>query len=89
MADTIARVKATPGNVICTNLACYRAGKPFTVDVFNLRQRIITGALPEDTLKSRIASGNITLVEPDPRADWTNHSSQTSAHANRRHCKEP
>src|SRR5262249_44281502 len=36
MQATIQRIKTTPGDVACGSiLACYRAGKPFTVDPFN------------------------------------------------------
>jgi len=70
MAAMIARVQATPGSVMCTNYVCYRAGKPFAIDKFNATQRMITGALPRDALKSLIASGQLTEVDSDPRGNW-------------------
>ncbi len=69
-AASVARVRATPGEVMSTNFVCYRAGKPFAIDRFNARQRMKTGALPPDAVKSRIDSGQLTLVEADPLASW-------------------
>ena len=70
MAAMIARVRMTPGPVMCTNYVCYRAGKPFAIDRFNATQRMLTGALPQDALKSLISSGQLTAVAPDPRGNW-------------------
>jgi len=47
-------------------LVSYRAGKPFAVDRFNVEQRIVAGALPQDVVAARVASGSLTIVE-DPR----------------------
>jgi len=70
MAAMIKKVRETPGPVMCANYVCYRAGKPFAVDRFNATQRMVTGALPRDALKSLIASGQITEVAADPRGNW-------------------
>lgn len=71
MSDTVARIKSTPGDVICSStLACYRAGKPFVVDTFNTRQRILTGHLPPDAISNLVASGRLTVVEADPLLHW-------------------
>lgn len=64
MAESIARVRAAPGEVICTNLSCYRAGKSFAVDEINLAERIRAGTLPPDALTRRIQSGLLQVVEP-------------------------
>jgi hypothetical protein len=78
MADTVARVRDTSGPVLCTTFVCYRSGKPFAVDRFNVEQRIAAGALPRNVLKSRIRSGALTDVFPDPLADWDKGSEQVS-----------
>jgi len=70
MAAMVAKVRETPGPVMCTNYVCYRAGKPFAIDKFNATQRMITGALPRDAVKSLIAKGQLTQVDPDPRGNW-------------------
>jgi hypothetical protein len=70
MTDMIAKVRATPGAVMCSNYACYRAGKPFAIDRFNAEQRMLTGALPRDALRKMIANGQLTEVESDPRGSW-------------------
>ena len=46
MADSVERVRRTPGDVLCPMLISYRAGKPFAVDKFNAKQRMSAGALP-------------------------------------------
>ena len=70
MKDDILAVEQTPGDVMCSTYVCYRAGKPLVVDKFNVRQRMITGRLPADAIKTRIKSGKLTDVEMDRRADW-------------------
>ena len=70
MDDSVARVRATPGNVICSTYVCYRSGKPLTVDLFNADQRMATGALPHNELESRLKRRLFTKVATDPRADW-------------------
>jgi hypothetical protein len=77
-AMTIAKVRSTPGAVMSTNYACYRSGKPFAVDKFNLKQRMKTGALPETTLRSLIDNGQLTVVKPDPIEDWESPIKATS-----------
>ncbi len=70
MADSVALVKATRGNVMCSNFVCYRAGKPYAVDRFNVSQRMARGTLPRTTYSDLIKRGELTKVETDPRADW-------------------
>ena len=70
MAESVERVRQTPGDVMCPSLISYRAGKPFAVDKFNAAQRISSGALPKDTITARVAAGTLTIVEVDPRAQW-------------------
>ncbi len=73
MADSVERVRRTPGDVLCPNmLISYRAGKPFAVDNFNAGQRMSAGALPKDAVTARVAAGTLTIVKIDPRASWTN-----------------
>jgi hypothetical protein len=71
MSSTIARIRITPGDVDCNTFACYRAGKPFTVDPFNCSQRIKTGNIPPDTLSKLIANGTLTRVIYDPLLSWS------------------
>jgi hypothetical protein len=70
MSTTVARIKKTPGDVVCTLLACYRAGKPLVVDGFNSDQRIMAGNLPPDAISKLIASGRLTIVDEDPLLRW-------------------
>jgi hypothetical protein len=70
MTDSVERVRRTPGDVLCSALVSYRAGKPFAVDLFNAEQRILAGALPKDAISSRLAAGTLTIVEIDPYARW-------------------
>ena len=63
--STVERVRRIHGDVQCSTLVSYRAGKPFAVDRFNVEQRILAGALPEDVVAARVASGSLTIVE-DP-----------------------
>ena len=72
MTDSIERVRRIPGDVTCGRdmLVSYRAGKPFVVDAFNAKQRILAGALPNDAITARVAAGTLTIVEVDPRARW-------------------
>src|ERR1700751_5818299 len=72
MANSVERVRRTPGDVLCPMLISYRAGKPFAVDNFNVKQRMLAGALPKDAVTARIAAGTLTIVKTDPRASWTN-----------------
>ena len=71
MADSVERVRRTPGAVLCNMLISYRAGKPFAVDDFNVEQRMSAGALPKDTITARVAAGTLTIVKTDQRALWT------------------
>jgi uncharacterized membrane protein len=71
MADSVERVRRTPGDVFCPTLISYRAGKPFVVDHFNAEQRMLAGVLPKDAITARVAAGALTIVKTDPRARWT------------------
>jgi len=71
-ADSVERVRRTPGDVLCPMLISYRAGKPFAVDNFNAAQRMSAGALPKDAVTSRVAAGTLTIVKTDQRARWKN-----------------
>ena len=71
MADSVQRVQQVPGDVLCPPLVSYRSGKPFTVDAFNVQQRISAGVLPKDAITARVAAGTLTTVEVDPRACWS------------------
>ncbi len=71
MADAVARVRATPGEVSAPASACYWAGKPFVHDHFNARQGMRTGRLPPDALRRRFESGQWTGVETNPLLAWT------------------
>src|SRR5215831_5767974 len=71
MADSVERVRRTPGAVLCNMLISYRAGKPFAVDDFNVEQRMSAGALPKDDITARVAAGTLTIVKTDQRALWT------------------
>jgi hypothetical protein len=70
MTDSVQRVRQVPGDVLCSALVSYRAGKPFAVDLFNVQQRILAGALPEDAIVARVAAGTLTIVEIDPHTQW-------------------
>lgn len=71
MADAVARIRATPGDVSAPTLACYWAGKPFAHDPFNARQRVLAGRLPSDAVGRRVESGRLTMVGTDPLLSWT------------------
>lgn len=70
LADNVALVRATPGDVQCLTFVRYRAGKPFVIDSFNTAQRIDKGLLPKDTLKRRRANGTLTKVKLNPLGEW-------------------
>jgi hypothetical protein len=72
MRESIAAVRATPGDVYSAAIVCYRAGKPFIVDHFNFQQRVKAGQLPQDALEARIAAGTLTRVQVKPRIAWAN-----------------
>jgi dolichyl-phosphate-mannose-protein mannosyltransferase len=66
----IALLKASNGPAICEMLSlCYWAGKPATVDVFNMEQAYVTGARSDAVLVHDIANrryGVVQLEEPEP-----------------------
>ena len=83
MSATVARIRTTPGDVLCDTLACYRAGKPFVVDSFNVHQRILAGKLPPDVILQRIADGRLTSVAEDPLLRWSAEQAATDVTRNR------
>lgn len=71
MAHSVDRVRNACGNVMCSSdLVSYWAGKPFAVDRFNAFQRMSTGALPRDAVKTRIERNLLVDLPADPRAQW-------------------
>ncbi len=70
MTDSVQRVRRIPGDVLCSALVSYRAGKPFAVDPFNAQQRILAGALPKDAIAARVAARTLTIVEVDQHTHW-------------------
>ena len=70
MADSVASVRATPGDVFCSTFVSYRSGKPFVVDVFNTNERIKAGALPQDAIARNVVRGTLTDKETDPLTRW-------------------
>jgi hypothetical protein len=84
MSETVARIEKTPGDVDCCTLACYRAGKPFVVDRFSTRQRMIAGDLPPDAIGRLVASGRLTIVDEDPILRWSTEPGAEVANRRRR-----
>jgi hypothetical protein len=70
MTDSVENVRRIPGDVLCSTFVSYRAGKPFAVDLFNVQQRILAGALPKDAITDRVAAGTLTIIEVDPYTQW-------------------
>jgi hypothetical protein len=65
-ADDIAYLRATPGRVICDDLAlCYWAGKDFEIDPNNLKTLIWIEPDLEKTLLARIESCAYALIQLD------------------------
>lgn len=69
--QAVAEVRALPGDVLTSSYLTFRAGKPFAVDAFSTRQRILAGALPADAVEQRIARGDLTVYVADPRTRWS------------------
>jgi hypothetical protein len=72
MADTVARARETPGDVYCSPFACYRAGKPFVFDDFNVSQRVQAGRIAPDAVHRLVVERRLTIVPEDPRSHWKN-----------------
>jgi hypothetical protein len=70
MVESVARVRATPGDVYSSLFVCYRSGKPFAIDDFNANERIKGGTLPQDAINGRVIRGTLTVVEADPLSWW-------------------
>jgi hypothetical protein len=62
MARSIALIKNVPGNVSGSSYACYRAGKPFVFDFFNVEQRIKTGQMTQQTYRQIVKDKAITFL---------------------------
>ena len=71
MSATMARIKTIPGDVVCSTLACYKAGKPFVVDPFNCRQRMMARKLPGDAIDKLVATGRLTIIDESPLLTWS------------------
>lgn len=62
----IAFLKAHPGPALCALPSfCYWAGKPFSVDVFNLSERFKTGAARDDELIARLKRREFSVLQFD------------------------
>jgi len=69
MRSEIQRIAAIPGAVWCSiDTVCRAAGKPFTIDVFFLGQKGVTGHLAPGQLNAEIAAQGIRYEKIDPRA---------------------
>jgi len=66
MANSVAQVRAIPGDVYCDPMVTYRAGKPFAVDEFNTLERIDAGRLPGNAVDKRLDDGSLTFVDNPP-----------------------
>ncbi len=66
-ARDIAYIAGRRGPALCEMLSfCYWAGKPATVDVFNLGQQFATGTRSADELVRRIAAKRFAVIQFDP-----------------------
>ena len=70
MALLTDRVRSVPGNVFSDSYLCYRAGKPFVVDEFNLDERMRAGQVAGDTISKRLANHALVKIESDPGIQW-------------------
>lgn len=62
-------IRSKPDPVICELLAlCYWAGKPFSVDLFNVGQKLRTGAVPEATIINQFKRNEYALIEMRPKS---------------------
>jgi hypothetical protein len=72
MADSVARVRSTTGDVFSSIYVCYRSGKPFVVDDFGVEERVKAGLLPKDAINQRVLRGTLTVVGTDKLSFWEN-----------------
>lgn len=64
----IAALAAAPGSVGCEmSSLCHWAGKPFTVDLFNLTQSVLAGG-PLEPFRTAVAQRDFALFQDDPTA---------------------
>ena len=70
VAESVARVRATSGDVFCSTFVSYRSGKRFVVDAFSTSERIKAGALPPDAITREVARGKFRVEETDPLTRW-------------------
>ncbi|HWA92678.1 MAG TPA: hypothetical protein VG889_21780 [Rhizomicrobium sp.] len=67
----IAFLESHDGPALCEMLSlCYWAGKPATVDVFNLGQAYATGAARDDALAARLQAREFASIEFDSLDDF-------------------
>ncbi len=57
-------VASRPGAAVCESLLlCWRAGKPFTLDNFNIRQQVLAGGLDQGPLLARIRAKEFGVIQ--------------------------
>ncbi|WP_010588143.1 glycosyltransferase family protein [Schlesneria paludicola] len=61
MAETVSRIQAFPNDAAGSNYACFRSGKPFTIDLFNTGQRVKLNRLPRDIIDNKVADGTLQI----------------------------
>ena len=70
MQETVVRIRLTPGDIDSNLFALFRAEKPFVFDSFNVRQRLLTGRLPAESVENFLKERKITFVLPTPGLNW-------------------
>ncbi|BAU66949.1 hypothetical protein STA3757_43550 [Stanieria sp. NIES-3757] len=66
IAEDIDFIAAHKGKAICESLAlCYWAGKPFTVDLFNLGQKLGENTVPEEEFTKLIKNHDFAVIQFD------------------------
>ena len=83
MADSVERVRNTPGDVLCPALISYRAGKPFVIDKFNAKERMSAGAF-RGCRNRACRRRDANIDKTDLRADGQSHSTQPVTQQNSR-----
>ncbi|MBX9578141.1 MAG: DUF2029 domain-containing protein [Chthoniobacterales bacterium] len=66
----VQKIHDIPGDVFCENSICYRAGKPFVVDCFNLNERIKTGKISPFVVTDLINNHLLTKIVCNPDITW-------------------
>lgn len=70
MLENIKKVQATPGDVVSEYYIIYYSGKPFTIDQFNLEERIQAGRINSAILIDRFKKHQLTKVDVNPDGTW-------------------